>query len=366
MNKSILTMAVASALAVPTMVFAKDEAKSTGMPSVYGLAHVSYGTLEEKVNGTTTVDNWQFRSHASRVGVKGKRDFGNGLVGIYKFEWEVNLDGDSTESPTVFDETVSGVDVNGDGVVGTFEIEHDGTSGFARRNMYVGLQGDFGQLRFGRHDTPLKMSQGKFDQFGDTDADLKNAGDEDGENRLDNVLLYMGKFGGVGVAVAVAPGEDNGTGNVDNGPADTVSASISYTGGPVYIAVAQDSYANAGNAAKDSLTRVVGTFKLSGMQIGLLYQTGVEAPDSAAAEEDWLGASFNAKVGKSGKIKAQYIQVEDSNNPKLESTLAAVGYDHKFDKKTTGYVMYSKLDEEAAGVKTLEKSFLGVGMKLKF
>ena len=44
----------------------------------------------------------------------------------------------------------------------------------------------------------------------------------------------------------------------------------------------------------------------------------------------------------------------------------AVGYDHKFDKKTTGYVMYSNLEEEQAGATTLEHSFLGVGMKLKF
>ena len=342
MNKKLIALAVASALTVPTLAHAKDE-KSSNLPTVYGLIHVSYGTVEEVTAGTTTVDNWQFRSHASRIGVKGERDFGNGLAGTYTFEWEVDLASDDYGSG-------------------------DNTSGFARRNMYVGLKGGFGELRFGRHDTPLKMAQGKFDQFGDTDADLKHAGDEDGENRLDNILAYLGKFGNVGVAVAVAPGEDAPPGGTaDEGPADTISASVSFSNGPLYIAVAQDSYENGANLANDSLTRLVGTYKFGGMQVGLLYQTGVEAADNAAAEEDWLGVSFNAKVGSNGKIKAQYIQVEDSSTPaKLEGTLMAVGYDHKFDKKTTGYVMYSSLEEEQAGTTTLEKNFLGVGMKLKF
>jgi len=367
MKKSLVTLAVASALAAPVMAHAESKG-----PTVYGQLNVSYGKLDEKESGVTTVDTWEFRSHDSRLGVKGERDFGNGLFGTYQIELGINPDSDGTSSDTstyTFDETVSGIDVNGDGVVGVFTItdnnDGDGTAGITRRNMYVGLKGGFGEFRFGRHDTPLKMAQGKFDQFGDTDGDIKNAGDEDGENRLDNILAYLGQFGGVGVAVAVAPGEQTGP-NTDDGPADTISASISYTGGPFYIAVAQDSYANAGNAAEDSLTRVVATWKFSSMQVGLLYQTGVEAPDSATAKEDWLGASFYAKIGKNGKIKAQYITVEDSQATPLEGTLMAVGYDHKFDKKTTGYVHYVDLQEEQGGTKTLESNSLVAGLKLKF
>lgn len=46
--------------------------------------------------------------------------------------------------------------------------------------------------------------------------------------------------------------------------------SLSYNAGPLYLAVAQDSYENGGNAESDSLTRVVGTDKMGGMQLGLL------------------------------------------------------------------------------------------------
>ncbi|MGD8926352.1 MAG: porin [Thioalkalispiraceae bacterium] len=333
MKNKIIALAVMSALTIPASGYAADK-KNDGTPTVYGKAHLSYGTLETKVGGTTTVDDWELRSHASRFGIKGQRDISDNLAVTYKFEWQI-------------------------------DYEQGTDAGLDRRNMYLGLKGGWGELRLGRHDTPFKMSQGKFDQFGDTDGDLKNAGDEDGENRLDNMLLYLGKTDGFVYQVALIPGEGGATN--DNGPADTISAAIGYSKGPIHIMVAHDKYANdAAAAAEDSITRVIGTYKFGGMQVGALYQSGVEAPDTAAAKEDWLGVSFNVKVGGNGKVKAQYIKVEDSQATKLEGTLAAVGYDYKFDKKTKGYVMYSKLEEEQGGTTTLEHSFLGVGMVYKF
>jgi len=337
MKAKIISLAVAAALTVPVVAQAKDEKVKDGTPVVYGKLHLSYGAVEEIDSGATTVDNWQLRSNASRVGVKGERDLGNGLSATYKFEWQV-------------------------------DYEQDTDAGLDRRNMYVGLKGGFGETRFGRHDTPLKMAQGKFDQFGDTDADLKNAGDEDGENRIDNILAYLGSSGGFKYQIAFAPGEDNAGANANDGPADTISAAFGYSEGPLHIMIAHDSYANAASAAEDSLTRLVGTYKFGGMQVGALIQSGVEAPDTAAAKEDWIGVSFSAKVGSNGKIKAQYIEVEDSRAQPLKSTLMAVGYDHKIGKKTNIYAMYSNLDEDdtAGTTDDFEKSFLGVGLITKF
>ena len=233
--------------------------------------------------------------------------------------------------------------------------------------MYAGLKGGWGELRFGRHDTPLKMSQGKFDQFGDRPfADLKYAGSQDGENRLDNVLAYLGKTDNIKYAIALIPGEGNGTTGGD-GPADTISASIAYDSGPLYVALAQDSYDDTGAAAgtSNSLTRLIGTYKMGNMQFGLMYQTGVEGVAPEADEEDWLGVSFSTKFGSKNKFKAQYIQTEDNAASVTDGTLMAVAVDHKFGKKATGYVMYSNNEFEQAG-STDEDSFLGAGMILKF
>lgn len=331
---------VASTFIIPAMVHAE--------PTVYGKVHLSVGQVEVEEAGTTTTDNIQLRSHASRFGIKGDHDLGSGLKATYKLEYEVNPDDENVEDPD-FD---------------------SGSAGLKRRNQYLGLKGSFGELRFGRHDTPLKMAQGKFDQFNDTDGDLKNASAEDGEHRFDNVLAYLGQTGSVSYAVALIPGEGDGeqtpggTGTGD-GLADNISASVSYKEGPIYVALAHDQYDDTDGQDSNTLTRLVGIYKFSGMQLGLFYQTGVESASPSDDEVDTLGVSFNAKTGGNGKAKLQYITSEDSADPANETTLMAVGYDHQVTKLVTGYVMYANVEEDD-GTNTDESSFLGAGMVVKF
>ncbi|MDY6979835.1 MAG: porin [Pseudomonadota bacterium] len=326
MKKKLIALAVTGALMTPMLAQAA--------PTVYGKVHLSYGSVEEESGGVTTTDNVQMRSHASRVGVKGERDLGNGLSAIYKFEWQV-------------------------------DYEQGTDAGFDRRNMYGGLKGSWGQVRFGRHDTPLKMAQGKFDQFGDTDADLKNAGDQDGENRLDNVAAYLGKSGNIKYAIALIPGEGDGA-TTGDGATDTISASIAYEDGPLYVALAHDSHDDTDGSAENTMTRLIGTYKMGNMQLGLMYQTGVEGAAATGEDEDWMGVSFKTKISAKNSFKAQYIMVEDNATVQREGTLMAVGIDHKFDKKTSGYVMYSNLEEELGGTTDVDNTFLGAGLVLKF
>lgn len=88
MKKILITVMFASALSLPLVAHA-------GSASVYGRLHMTYGQVTEESGGTTNVDNWQLRSHSSRLGVKGVRDFGNGLSGIYKIEYGINPDSDN-------------------------------------------------------------------------------------------------------------------------------------------------------------------------------------------------------------------------------------------------------------------------------
>lgn len=348
MKKKLSSLLVAGAISsVLPLSMAQAETKA------YGKIHLNYGQHKTTSGGTTTVDNWQVNSYASRFGIKGSKDLENGMSAIYKLEWEVNPDGNNEDD----------IDVS-DLQDGSVEVSDSGTSGFSRRNMYVGLKGGFGQVRFGRHDTPLKLVQGKFDQFGDTLGDLKNAGDEDGENRLDNVLAYLGNSGDINFAIALIPSEGDGT-TAGDGPADTYSASVSYKSGPLYVGVAMDAYDDTAGADEDSLSRLVATYKMKDMQFGVLWQSGVEAPDTSAAKEDWIGLSFNTKFAGKNKFKVQYIMVEDNRADPLESTLLAIGVDHKLDKKNKVYVMYSSLEEEN-NTTDFERTSLSVGMVSSF
>ena len=330
MNKKLIAIAVAAGLALP-MVSAQAVEVVGKKLEIYGKLHLNYGSYDKKVAGGE--DNWLLNSYASRLGFKGQQKLDEGLTGTYKFEWQVDV----TESKS---------------------------TALEGRNMYVGLKGGFGEVRFGRHDSPLKMAQGKFDQFGDTEGDLKYAGDQDGENRNNNTITYLGKFGNVGFNAQIIPGEGDGV-TAGDGPADTISVAISYNNGPFYVALGQDSYDSTFGEAEDSLTRLIATYKMSSMQFGVLYQTGVEKPTTAADKEDWLGLSFNLKMGKNNKLKAQYIVVEDSAANALEGTHFSIGFDHKLGKKGTVYAMYNSLKEEDTAVQT-DNSSVSVGYILKF
>ena len=349
MNKKLIAVAVAAGLVLPmTAANAVDVADKK--LEVYGKLHLNFGTYDDLSN---TNDNWRLGSNASRLGFKGQQKLDDGLTGTYKFEFEVAA---VEKGSSNYDIT----DSNGD----TATVSVANESGLKRRNMYVGLKGGFGEVRFGRHDSPLKMSQGKFDQFGDTDGDLKNAGDQDGDNRNDNTLTYLGTFDKIAFNAQIIPGEGDGT-TGGQGPADSISVAVSYKDGPLYLALAQDSFDNEAGADEDALTRLVATYIMSNMQFGLLYQAGVEKPATSANKEQWLGLSFNMKMGKNNKFKAQYITVEDDATTSLESKQLSIGVDHKLGKKGTVYAMYNNITEDNA-VTTKDTSSVSVGYILKF
>lgn len=330
MNKKLIAVAVAAGLALP-MVSAHAVDVADKKLEVYGKLHLSLSNNDQL---GTADDNWLLESNASRLGFKGAIPLDGGLKGTYKFETEIAVGDDTTD--------------------------------FGTRNTYLGLKGGFGEVRLGRHDSPLKMAQGKFDQFGDTVGDLKYAGDQDGENRNDSSITYVGKFDNLGVNVQFIPGEGNGTAG-GQGLADTTSVAVSYKAGPLYLAVANDSYDDTGAAAgsETGMTRFVATYKMNDMQFGLLSQSGVEGIDTSAAKEDWLGLSFNMKVGSKNKLKFQHITVEDSAAVKTESTHTSIGFDHKLGKKSTVYAMYNTLEKKAAAT-TTDNTTLSVGYILKF
>ncbi|MDH5395204.1 MAG: porin, partial [Gammaproteobacteria bacterium] len=310
MNKKIIAVAVAAGLTLP-IIAAQAADMETKSPEVYGKLHVN---LSKYDNDGTAGDNFKLNSFDSRLGFKGQQNLAEGLVGTYQAEGKIVVDGT--------------------------------TSNFADRTTYVGLKGGFGEVRVGYHDSPLKLAQGKFDQFGDTDGDFKHAGSQDAEHRNKNSITYLGKFGDVGVNLQLMPGEGNGTaGGNGNGVADSTSVAVTYNTGSLYLAAAQDSYDKKSAAGPEaSMTRFVATYKVNDMQFGVLAQNGVEAVSASTAKENWLGLSFNVKLGSNNKLKAQYITTKDNGATVEKGTQTTIGFDHKLGKKGTLYAMYNNLD----------------------
>ncbi len=99
-------------------------------PTVYGKLWISIES--QNTASGTEVD---MVSNASRLGIKGSMDFGEGIEAIYQAEYEV------------------------DPVDGTADESKDRT--FKQRNSFVGLKGSMGTIFLGKHDTATKRSQKK-------------------------------------------------------------------------------------------------------------------------------------------------------------------------------------------------------------
>jgi predicted porin len=170
------------------------------------------------INGRSSRGFLEGVSRANRVGVKGSEDLGSGLKAVYQVEFGVQL-----------------ADTNGNVASGSDNV--------TMRNSFVGLAGDWGTFLVGRHDTPLKISTGKLDLFGDTMADYNGTvGFQD--IRADNAIAYISpSFSGLSFAAAtVAPGGTFLGGQNINADslAEAYSLALIYKNGPWYASAAYE------------------------------------------------------------------------------------------------------------------------------
>src|SRR5262245_21547914 len=128
MQKKLLTVAVAGALAAPGLALAQTE--------VYGFVNMSFGNFKYSEgtqgaggagNGYGSVSNWDVASHASNVGFRARE----------------NTDGGQTARMQI--ETKAGMERSNN-------IAN--TSGIASRNSAIGLQGSWGNVFIGQWTTP--------------------------------------------------------------------------------------------------------------------------------------------------------------------------------------------------------------------
>ena len=200
---------------------------------IYGKINISYQVNDNEQDG----GDYSLNSNASRFGFKGDSLLEDvALSVIYKIEFETYID---------------------DG-------EKNADQTLKQRNSYVGLRGGFGTVKAGKFDTPLKKAQGKFDLFGDLSGDIKAV--MEGENRASNILQYSSPkiADGVVLTAAIIPGEESTDSEAD-GPADGLSASISYKNDTLYLALAIDSKIDGQDTQRLVVSYSVDDLTVSGM-----------------------------------------------------------------------------------------------------
>jgi predicted porin len=129
MKRKLLAVLVASALAAPVAAFAQ-----ASNVQIYGRANL--GLDNYSATGSTAGAAADLKSRnrvfdtASRLGFRGSEDLGNGLKALFTIESGINLDTGNTNGQ------------NG--------VANGSTAGLASRDSFVGLEGGWGRVTFGR------------------------------------------------------------------------------------------------------------------------------------------------------------------------------------------------------------------------
>lgn len=355
-QKLLSASAIVSSLLIPNAY--------AGDVTVYGKINVSYNQIEKDEAGVIEQDNWELETFASRLGFKGFEKINDSLKAVYKLEYQVVPDGEG------------------------------GDREFKARNSYVGLQGSFGTLVAGNHDTPLKQSQGKVDVFNDYSlGDI--ALSIPGERRENDIVMYktpaMGALSGT---LAIMPGEDSGAAgdDEDDSFADQISANLIYKQDAIYAALGIDDNVNGLD-----IIRLTGAYTMGDVTIGAMYQEAEDADltqgnglsdnvkgaissalidaetltDFVAEDQQSFLLSVKWKIN-SVVLKAQYIDsTYENSSTEIDNTQMTVGADYILSKRTKLYVHYSEIVAEqntAIGINgDYEYTGMGLlGMEHKF
>ena len=345
MNKKLLTIAVAAAMVVPMAASAET--------TLYGrinnsVVYTDYDDPAPESNAEAWDEEWDVKDNASRIGVKGSEDLGNGLKAIFQWEGQIETaDGGSTYS------------------------------GMNQRLGYVGLSGGWGTFAIGRQWTPYYGSVDKNDVFNLPSMDDYYLG----LYRSGNALAYISPdWNGLTAKLALIVDEEQSD-NVGNGEStvDIANLSIDYNNGPLSLgaSVAQfygdddprDFY-QAGLAGKyvfNDMFAIIGQFEYVDDDLETADGLSLELTSFAVTGEYYFG---------NNTIRAQYAQVNDDGDIDKNWNVWAVGFQHNFSKRTRVFVEYqdteiSQTSSESYSLANLdsiegEANKFGVGIRHDF
>ncbi|MDX8385355.1 MAG: porin [Gallionella sp.] len=331
MQKKIIALAVASALAIPAAAMAEV--------TVYGQMNMAYEVVDNGDDttaptpvGTTAPSRNTVSSNKSRLGFKGTEDLGNGMTVLWQMEGQVNGD--------------------------------DGTNKLFTRNTFVGLSSEYGTAVWGNHDTPYKMASGKTNVFKDTVADNRTImGGGIHETRLSDVAAYISPdFNGFSFAAAYAGKTDNGLGATGSTVASATSISANYARDNYTVAVATQTIAQLdkitpGNEGDITATKLVGTYSMDAFTVGLVYEMLSNTVDATVAgrktESDNVYLSAKYMVSDKGAVKLGYTTAGEGKtggvtNKGAGASQVAIGYSHKLGDNTSVYALYTTVANDTA------------------
>lgn len=197
MNKKLLAVAVAGALAAPAVAFAQASSVQ-----IYGRANLGIDQWEAKGATAGSAADFKARTRVydsgSRLGFRGTEDLGGGLKALFVIESGVNIDNGSAN--------------------GQANTLNASAGTLASRDSYLGLEGSWGRVSFGRQS--IFWVNGVHGQTGanhiNTDVPWYNGAAYTGIARVSNVMAYNSPtWSGFNFTASYAPGSESATAGQD-------------------------------------------------------------------------------------------------------------------------------------------------------
>jgi predicted porin len=332
------------ALAMSSVVATNAVAEEQG-PTVYGLFDISLQNYDMDAPGTTSdIDYWQTKSTDSRFGIKGKEMLSSALSVIYQYEVGVDIEDDSTGDST--------------------------KSGFMKaRDQFVGLEGDFGTVRVGRMELPLKHAQGGVDLFPDHGpGHIDFVLDDVGEARIPNAIYYTSPTiaDGIVASLALVQGETNNldgdAATTEDGIGDAYSASVTYQNDMLFVGFGIESDIADKSGVGHDTWRLAAQYMMDALKFGALYQS---SEGSATGSTERTGYVLSALYGV-GDVDFR-LQFGDSSEENTAGTTVedrssmAFGVSKHYSDTTTGYLEYVQGTVEVGSLET-EETVMSAGL----
>ncbi len=302
---------------------------------VAGMAHAGdykiYGKLHTSINMVNDSEDSQIglSSNTSRFGVKGAQELNENFTFIWQFEQGLN-------------------------------IAQKGNDTLANRNSFVGMKGDWGQVRFGIHDTPFKTLGRKTTFFKDTVGDNR-ATTMGWDRRLSDIAAYVSPdFDGFSVFAAYHF-DQAALGAME--AMSAFSANAMYNKDGILIGAAIESLSK-GFSAYDPVEdtygesqmgmRFAGKYTAEKFAVSALFQSLSDVGGVADMSATTIGGEAMFQFDPMFAFKVGYFMADPNTDADDdEYNLLAIGVDHTYAKNLTFYIQYAMMmngDAQGKGI----------------
>jgi predicted porin len=283
---------------------------------IYGRAQLSVDILDD---GDDSGNN--LSSNGSRIGFRTGTEVAPGLKASLQLEQEVRFDNGNTDNNT-----------------------------FTSRDSFVELEGDFGGLRLGHFNTPMKNIRGEVDFFNDQVGDARNLTrldqppyNQDFDSRFRNGIEYSSpEFDGFTLVLHHSTNNSEGSNPPDD---DQTANSIAlvYRTNELYVAGGYEQHEGLNDS---DAVRIAAKYQLNNKLtlVGLFQSAGIE---TLADPEDVDVFGFGASYAQTEKTLFKgHIYSLSADSDERDALMIALGMDRILSKQFRLQFVYATTDND--------------------